>query len=104
MKVSEEQPTKTEHVASIISGTGKSRMTAAAKAISYRVPISTLARVDAMAGQAGNSRNAMLNLLLDVALEEVGHELSEEVFQALQIREIGHLRQMLEEGTESISE
>ena len=104
MKISEELPTKTEHVASIISGTGKSSGVSSAKAISYRIPVWLLARVDAMAGQAGNSRNAMLNLLLDVGIQEVGDELPEEVFQAVQSREIGLIQQMLDEGTESISE
>lgn len=98
------EPTKSQLVASIISGTGKSRSYALAKAISYRVPISTLARVDAMAEQAHKSRNQMLNLLLDVALDQVGSDLAESVFEEVQSREIVVMRALIDSATENLSE
>lgn len=98
------EPTKSQMVASIISRTGTGITAASAKTISYRVPVYSLARVDAMAQQAGKSRNSMLNLLLDVALDEVGGQLDEQVFQEVQSREIVAMRSLLDEPMESISE
>ena len=57
-----------------------------------------------MAEQAGKSRNSMLNLLLEVALDQVGSELSEAVFQEVQSREIVLMRALLDGGTEPLSE
>jgi len=98
------EPTKSQQVAAVIGKTGKFSAISAAKAVSYRVPIHTLARVDAMAEQAGKSRNSMLNLLLEVALDQVGSELSEAVFQEVQSREIVLMRALLDGGTEPLSE
>ena len=98
------EPTKSQIVASIISRTGKSTTSSLAKSISYRVPVTTLARVDAMADQAGKSRNQMLNLLLDVALDQVGGDLSQAVFEEVQSREIGAIRGFLDGATETMTE
>src|SRR5437870_4513812 len=82
-------------LASVVSGTAKNRMTAAVRAISYRVPVSSLARVDALASKTGKSRNAILNMLVDAGLEEVFLRLSQEHLEEVQSREMFAIRELL---------
>lgn len=80
--------TPAEMVASLISGTATHQVAAVQKVTSVRLNVYTLARVDAMASKAGKSRNEMVNLLLDVAVQEVYGNLGEEAIQDLQALEI----------------
>jgi hypothetical protein len=89
------EPTEAQIVASIINGTGKSETVASMRTISARVIVTTLARVDAMAQKAGKSRNEMLNMLLDVACNEVYNNLESDVIQELQAREMAALQASL---------
>lgn len=77
-----------EMVASLVSGTATHQAAAVQKVTSVRLNVYTLARVDALAAKAGRSRNEMVNMLLDVAVQEVYGNLGEEVIQDLQALEI----------------
>lgn len=89
------EPTEVEILASLISGTAKVESIAAQRAISARIDVRTLARVDSMAHQAGKSRNEMLNMLLDVACVSVYDHLQTDVIEQLQSREIVALGESL---------
>lgn len=80
--------TEAQILASLISGTSKIEVIATQRAISARIDMHTLARVDSMAQQAKKSRNEMINMLLDVACDEVYQHLQEPVIEELQSREI----------------
>ena len=81
------EPSEAEVLASIISGTGQVEAVAAQRNISARIDVFTLARVDAMAHQAKKSRNEMMNLLLEVACDEVSQHLKAPVIEKLQNRQ-----------------
>lgn len=82
-----EEILKSEIVAATIFGKGVSHQQFLVRTISYRVPITTLARVDAMAQQAGKSRNTMMNMLLDVGINDVYAHFNQEEIEELQSRE-----------------
>jgi len=79
--------TNTEHVALMLSSNATSNMVAVMKVVAYRVPLHLLGPVDAMAKKAGKSRNAMLNLLVQVGIDEVRKQLSDDVAEALVVGE-----------------
>lgn len=58
-----------ELLAAVVAGTVKQSSIHSLKPIAYRVPVSLLARVDALAQKSGKSRNSMLNSLLEVGLD-----------------------------------
>lgn len=91
-------------LASVVSGTGKHRSISVARPVSYRVPIATLARVDALAEKAGKSRNSMLNMLVDVGLEELFSRLSQENLEEVQSREMYAIQVLLDGQNESLTE
>jgi predicted DNA-binding protein len=93
-----------DQLAAVVAGTGISASSSVARAISYRVPVSTLSRVDALAAKSGKSRNAMLNLLVNVGLEEVFVRLSQDDFREVQSLEIGLIGGLLSVGSESLEE
>lgn len=100
----EQEVTNTEHVAAMVSGNGTSNLIAAVKVVAYRIPVHLLAPVDAMAAKAGKSRNAMLNLLVQVGIDEVRNQLSDEVAESLTVGEAKAFSGLVDGGTESISE
>lgn len=79
--------THAQHVAAIVAGTAQNNSVASAKNIAHRIPVHLCAQVDAMAQTAGKSRNAMINLLINVGVQEVRAEVSDEVGEALTIAE-----------------
>ena len=85
--------TPAEQLAALVSGNAKHTISAVQRAVSARINLHTLARVDAMAAKAGKSRNDMLNLMLDVAADEIYRAVDEKVLQDLQSREIVTLDQ-----------
>jgi predicted DNA-binding protein len=87
-----------EFLAGLVSGTASGKSNGYVKAISFRVSVSSLARVDALAGKAKKSRNAMLNLLLSVGLEEVFDRIDQDVFEEIQSREIHAIQTFMDEG------
>lgn len=60
-----------EVLASVVAGTVKQSSVASVRSISYRVPVSLLARVDAFASKAGKTRTFILNSLVEVGLDAV---------------------------------
>ena len=94
-----------EMVASVVSNNGEQFSSMTVKPISFRFSIHVLARVDALASKGNKSRNAMLNMLLDVGLEEVLRHLPENTFEEIQSRESHAMQQFLDDGEiESLSE
>ena len=93
-----EEITKAETVAATIFGKGTSFQQHTVRSINYRVPLITLARVDAMAQQAGKSRNTMMNMLLDVGINDVYAHFNQEEIEELQSRESMAFR-ALDHGT-----
>ncbi|MDO8291229.1 MAG: hypothetical protein Q7T44_18620 [Parvibaculum sp.] len=91
-------------LASIVSGTGKSTLKAVVHPVSYRAPVHLLARVDALAAKSGKSRNAMINLLVDVGLEEVLSRLSDDDFEEVQSREMYAAEALRGADSESLEE
>lgn len=75
--------TKAEHLAQVVGGHGTATMKADAKPVLTRLPVWSLAEVDAMAEMAHKSRNAMVIHLLDVGLEEVRKQMDDEAGQRL---------------------
>lgn len=106
IKVSEtEYISQAEHVAAILSGTAKTTMTAATRAVAYRAPIHILAVVDAMAAHSGKSRNSMLNSLLQVGIDEVRENLDQiDIIQKLSVLESEHLQALSLQSFESVTE
>ena len=105
MQISEtEFVTQAEHVANVISGTGSSGNMHAAKALVYRCPINILVVVDSMASQAKKSRNAMINLLLQVGIDEVRENLDVSTIEKLSIAEAESIEQHYTDDDDSISE
>ena len=78
-----EEITKAEHLASVLTGSGTTRLIADARPVLSRLPSYTLAEVDAMALMANKSRNSMIIHLLDCGLEEVRKQLPDDKAQAL---------------------
>ena len=82
-----EEISRADAVADLLSGNAKGSLTAVFRPIAYRAPVHILAVVDAMAVLSKKSRNAMLNILLSVAIEEVRGKLDSSVMEKLQIEE-----------------
>lgn len=70
--------TMAEALASVIEGQGEWRWSSVTRQVSARIPVTTLARVDAMAAVAKKSRNAMLENLLAVGMEAVLNNINDE--------------------------
>lgn len=98
------EPTSAEAVANTISGFGTTSLNAAAKSVAYRIPVHLLVSVDAMATQANKSRNAMLNLLVKVGVEEVRKQLSDDVAEKICKDEAGHYALLLDAPVEQVQE
>ena len=91
-------------VASVVSGTGSKSSASVVRALSYRVPVHTLALVDALSQKSGKSRNAMLNMLVDVGLEEVISRLSVDDCQEVHSREMLAIQSLMSSETETLVE
>jgi hypothetical protein len=99
-----EEVSKSEMVAAAVSGTGTSKFTGSVKVIAYRIPLTTMIAVDALASKANKSRNAMLNMLVDVGIDEVRKQLSDEVCEALMRKESEMFAYLDTQNEESIEE
>lgn len=80
-------PTNTELLAGMISGTASYSQTAVVRNVSYRAPVSVLSSVDAIAAKAGKSRNLIMTLLLKAGIEQVRDKLNDEVAESLMFAE-----------------
>lgn len=85
--MNEVEVSNTEHVAAMLSGNATTKSISAVKVVAYRVPMHLLGPVDGMAKTAGKSRNAMLNLLVQVGIDEVRKQLSDDAAEALVLAE-----------------
>lgn len=70
---------RSQMVAAVVSGTGMTFEKSQLVQITVKLPIYHVAKLDAMARQAGKTRTAMLSLLLAVGLDEVSQHLDETV-------------------------
>jgi len=102
----EVEVTNTEHVAAIISGNATANSVAVVKVVAYRIPITLLGSVDAMAKKSSKSRNAMLNLIVQVGIDEIRKQLSDDVAENLMLAESEAFSVLLGDvsSSESLSE
>lgn len=77
-------PDATECLANMLTATGQIESTEMTKPISHRIPVHLLSVVDAMAAKSNKSRNAMINLLIDVGVYEVKKQLPEDLAKSLE--------------------
>lgn len=96
--------TSADMVAAAIERTGTSRMAAVVQGVHYRAPLTTLARVNAMAKRAGKSRNSMMTMLLNVGLEQVQLSLGKKVAREVSKMEVEELSELMAGQNESIEE
>ena len=66
-----------DQAAAIVQGRGKTEYIGATKLITIRIPIPLAIQLQAMAQKSGKSRNATIETLLEVGLEEVRDRLDE---------------------------
>ena len=98
-----EEITKAEHLASVLVGTGTTKLNADARPVLSRLPTWTLAEVDAMAAMANKSRNSMIIHLLDCGLEEVRKQLPEDKAQVLNEKITQTLTKMIADTSEQMN-
>ena len=77
-----------QHAAGILEGTAKTNYIGVTKVISVRLPSPLLAELQGFAHKSGKSRNSIISILLEVALEEVKKHASPEALEDLE--EITH--------------
>lgn len=66
-----------DQAAAIVQGRGKTEYIGATKLITIRIPMPLAIQLQAMAQKSGKSRNATIETLLEVGLEEVRDRLDE---------------------------
>lgn len=104
MRINEEV-SQAAHVAGILAGTNTNAMTAAVRPVAYRAPVHLLAVVDAMAAHSKKSRNAMINLLLQVGIDEVRENLDQQdIIEKLSVLESQALQGYDLQTAETITE
>ena len=99
-----EEISQADQVAAVVSGVGKNTVVAAVRPVAYRVPVYLLASVDAMAAEGKKSRNAMLNMLVQVGIDEVREKLGQDVVERLLLEESKALQFLMGEELESLQE
>lgn len=95
------EPTMGEIVAGMFEGRSTAYSSAQLAPLSGRIPVYVMAKLDAMATQAGKSRNAMLNLVIEAGLQAIEAHVSDEVREELRFLECDALSTTLEQETSS---
>ncbi len=91
----QDETTPADIVASILERTGDIHTVYTVRAVNYRAPIHLLAKVDAMAGQAGKTRGYMISRLLTVGIDAVTKSLVDETtINELVAREMQALQEL----------
>jgi len=90
--------------ACVIAGRGTQELSMTVRAISYRIPVLFLARIDSMAQKCGKSRNAIMNMMVEIGMDEVYKHFDEDEIHDLQSREKMALQESLDESTSDIKE
>ena len=75
---------KAQQVAAVIQGTGERSSIGVTKVISVRLPVDLLADLECFAKLSEKTRNAMVEMLLNVGIEEVCKNLTEDTLAELQ--------------------
>lgn len=74
---------KSVAVAAVLSGQGWAVHKGVTVPVQLRMPIYTLAKIDALAAQSGKRRSGVINMLCEVAIEEVQEHMPQEVAEQL---------------------
>lgn len=85
-------------LAAVIEGQGEWNWRSAVRQIAARLPLHTLAKVDAIASVAKKSRNQMLEHLLSVGIDETLQHVSGEKLEAIEEQMQAQLSRFIEEG------
>lgn len=91
-----QEPSKAEILASVVSGIAETINVESVRAVSYRVPVRLLARVDALASKSKKSRNFILSELVEIGLDETFVLLDQADIEELMSREMHNLQQLLD--------
>lgn len=74
---------KSVAVAAVLSGQADAMHKGVTVPVQLRMPIYTLAKIDALAAQSGKRRSGVINMLCEVAIEEVQEHMPQEVAEQL---------------------
>ena len=74
---------KSVAVAAVLSGQADAMHKGVTVPVQLRIPIYTLAKIDALAAQSGKRRSGVINMLCEVAIEEVQEHMPQEVAEHL---------------------
>lgn len=74
---------KSVAVAAVLSGQAEAMHKGVTVPVQLRMPIYTLAKIDALAAQSGKRRSGVINMLCEVAIEEVQEHMLQEVAEQL---------------------
>lgn len=74
---------KSVAVAAVLSGQADATHRGQTVPVQMRIPIYTLAKIDALAAQSGKRRSGVINMLCEVAIEAVQEHMSVEVGEQL---------------------
>lgn len=74
---------KSVAVAAVLSGQADAMHKGVTVPVQLRMPIYTLAKIDALAAQSGKRRSGVINMLCEVAIEEVQEHIPQEVAEQL---------------------
>lgn len=74
---------KSVAVAAVLSGQADAMHKGVTVPVQLRMPIYTLAKIDALAAQSGKRRSGVINMLCEVAIEEVQEHMLQEVAEQL---------------------
>lgn len=85
-----------EIISEMVSGRADHTSQSMVRAISQRVPVTTLSRVEAMANLSKKSRNAMINLLLEAGIDSVFPLLDKKTAKAFHVSSSKIAKAMLE--------
>lgn len=78
-----EEISAAEFAAAMVEGKAKTEYTGGTKVMSVRLPVHLAVQLQALAQKSGKTRNATVEMLLGVGLEEVRIRLSDEACQEL---------------------
>lgn len=79
----DDQLSAAEFAAALVEGNAKTEYSGGTKVISVRLPVHLAVQVQALAQKSGKTRNASVEMLLEVGLQEVRAHLSDETCKEL---------------------
>jgi hypothetical protein len=94
-------PRQLDVAAGVLFGTADALHKAQVVPAMVRLPVYTMAKIDAYARRAGKSRNAVVNLLCEVGLEELASRVPSDLVEELKQLQSNALGELLQEEVDS---